>query len=139
MVINKIEYILIIFYYNKNSYKMRVELRYIHSLNREITYIVGTNAHDNFDIIDESDDQDLWFHLSDYSSCHVVAKMPQDITLDKKQKIQIIKQGAIICKQYSKYKSENNVKIIYTTISNIVKGNIIGQVEASNVKNIKIW
>lgn len=117
---------------------MRVESRYIHSLNREITYIVGTNAHDNFDIIDESDDQDLWFHLSDYSSCHVVAKMPQDITLDKKQKIQIIKQGAIICKQYSKYKSENNVKIIYTTISNIVKGNIIGQVEASNVKNIKI-
>jgi len=117
---------------------MRIESRYIQSLNREIPYLVGANAQDNFDIIDESEDFDLWFHLSQHSSCHVIAKMPQDIKLDKKQKLQIIKQGALICKQNSKYKSETNVHIVYTSISNIVKGNVIGQVDASNVKYIMI-
>jgi predicted ribosome quality control (RQC) complex YloA/Tae2 family protein len=117
---------------------MKIESRHIQSLNREITYLVGTNAQDNFDIIDESDEDDLWFHISDYSSCHVIAKMPQDITLDKKQKLQIIKQGALICKQNSKYKSEPNLDIIYTNISNVIKTNVIGQVQALNVKHIII-
>ena len=137
---SKIENILIILEYNKKKikYKMRIESRYIQSLNRESPYLVGTNAQDNFDIIDESDDSDLWFHLSGHSSCHVIAKIPQDITLDKKQKLQIIKQGALICKQNSKYKSEINLQIIYTSIANVVKGNVIGQVDASNVKHIAV-
>ena len=117
---------------------MKIESRYIQSLNREIPYLVGTNAQDNFDIIDESEEDDLWFHLSDYSSCHVISKMPQDIKLDKKQKLQIIKQGALICKQNSKYKSEPNLDVIYTNISNVTKSNVIGQVEALNVKHITI-
>lgn len=117
---------------------MKIESRHIQSLNREITYLIGTNAQDNFDIIDESDEDDMWFHLSDYSSCHVIAKMPQDIKLDKKQHLQIIKQGALICKQNSKYKSEQDLDVIYTNISNVTKSNIIGQVEALNVKHITI-
>lgn len=117
---------------------MKIESRYIQSLNREISYLVGTNAQDNFDIIDESEEFDLWFHLNGHSSCHVIAKMPQDIKLDKKQKHQLVKQGALICKQNSKYKSETNLEIIYTSISNIVKGTVIGQVTASNVKYINV-
>ena len=117
---------------------MKIESRYIQSINREIPYLVGTNAQDNFDIIDESDLTDIWFHLSEHSSCHVIAKMPQDITLDKKQKLHIIKQGALICKQHSKYKSEKNLQIIFTFLSNIMKGNVIGQVDASNVKYIAV-
>ena len=118
--------------------KMKIESRYIQSINREIPYLVGTNAQDNFDIIDESDLTDIWFHLSEHSSCHVIAKMPQDIKLDKKQKLHIIKQGALICKQHSKYKSEKNLQIIFTFLSNIMKGNVIGQVDASNVKYIAV-
>lgn len=117
---------------------MKIESRYIQSINREIPYLVGTNAQDNFDIIDESDLTDIWFHLSEHSSCHVIAKMPQDIKLDKKQKLHIIKQGALICKQHSKYKSEKNLQIIFTFLSNIMKGNVIGQVDASNVKYIAV-
>ena len=49
-----------------------------------------------------------------------------------------IKQGALICKQNSKRKSEQNVDVIYTTVSNITKTKIIGQVETTNVKHIDI-
>jgi hypothetical protein len=117
---------------------MKIEARYIPALKREIPYLLGTNAQDNFDIIDESEPTDMWFHLANTSSCHVIAKMPQDITLDKKQKQQIIKQGALICKQNSKSKSEQSVNIIYTLISNITKTDIIGQVEAADIKYISI-
>jgi len=117
---------------------MKIISRFIPSLNREIPYLVGTNQQDNFDTIDESEEFDLWFHLNGHSSCHVVAKIPPDIKLDKKQKLQIVKQGALICKQNSKYKSETNLEIIYTTISNITKGTVIGQVNASNVKYITV-
>ena len=117
---------------------MKTELRLIPALNYEIQFIVGTDAQDNFDIIDASDPTDIWFHLSGHSSCHVIAKMPIDITLDKKQKLQIIKQGALLCKQNSKHKSEKNVDVIYTALSNITKTKIIGQVETTNVKHIDI-
>lgn len=117
---------------------MKIEPRYIPALEREIPFLVGTYARDNFEIIDESEPTDLWFHLSDTSSCHVIAKMPQDIKLDKKQKMQIIKQGALICKQNSRYKSDRSVDVIYTSLSNVIKTEIVGQVITSDTKHILV-
>jgi predicted ribosome quality control (RQC) complex YloA/Tae2 family protein len=117
---------------------MKIEQRNIPALQREIIYLVGMNAQDNFYIIDAAEPTDLWFHLSDYSSCHVIAKLPPDIQLDKKQKLQIVKQGALVCKQHSKYKSVNNLKVIYTPVSNVIKQSIIGQVEALHTKDITV-
>jgi len=117
---------------------MKIVARYIQSINREIPYLIGSNAQDNFDLIDESEPFDLWFHISGHSSCHVIAKMPPDIKLDKKQKSQIIKQGALICKQHSKFKTLHEVTIIYTQISNVVKQQTVGQVETINAKYIAI-
>jgi hypothetical protein len=50
----------------------------------------------------------------------------------------IVKQGAVICKEYSKCKSEKNVEIIYTNIENVVPTNIVGSVNAFKTKNIVI-
>lgn len=117
---------------------MKIESRFIQALDREIPYIVGTDAQDNFDIIDESEPTDMWFHLAEVSSCHVIAKMPQDIKVDNKQKQQIIKQGALLCKQNSKYKSARSVDVIYTLLSNITKTDILGKVEVTNAKYIGV-
>ena len=74
---------------------MKTELRHIPALNCEIQFVVGTDAQDNFVIIDSAEPTDMWFHLSGHSSCHVIAKMPQDITLDKKQKLQKYSQNHV--------------------------------------------
>jgi hypothetical protein len=50
----------------------------------------------------------------------------------------IIKQGAILCKQFSKYKSHKNVSIIYTPIKNVTMTDIIGSVIIQSSKNISI-
>ena len=57
--------------------------------------------------------------------------------LNNKQKLQIIKQGALICKRYSnKYKSQKNVEVIYTNIENVCKTNVIGTVLTCKTKSI---
>lgn len=128
----------------------RVVTKYIPSLKLSVVYKIGANATNNFELIDEADKNDLWFHLKNESSCHVIACL-KNITyttldddmpnyydldfddLDKKQKQQIIKQGALLCKQYSRLKSMKNVEIIYTKIENVEKTNIVGTV--STFKN----
>ena len=104
----------------------------------EVQFIIGNCAQDNFDAIDISGPDDIWFHVRDGSSCHVIAKMPAGEKLDKKMMRYIIKQGALLCKQESRYKSSKNLAIIYTKLHNVQKTDIIGSVIADPVSTIFI-
>tara|TARA_Y100001970_G_C14212427_1_gene847691 strand:- start:2024 stop:2377 length:354 start_codon:yes stop_codon:yes gene_type:complete len=117
---------------------MKTETKFIPSLNDTVEFKIGQNAQDNFDIIDASNPNDLWFHLYGESSCHVIASMNSEIKLDKKQKRQIITQGALLCKQNSRHKSSKDVNIIYTEIKNIEKTETIGSVHVNSQKNILV-
>lgn len=141
--------------------KMRTVTRFIPSIGETILYKVGRNAKNNVEIIEDSHPEDIWFHVSKESSCHVVAVMnleyhnnkcnglydpekeylrynfiPDNLT--KKQFMHIIKQGAVICKEYSKCKSEKNVEIIYTNVENVIPTNVVGTVSAFKSKKIVI-
>jgi predicted ribosome quality control (RQC) complex YloA/Tae2 family protein len=117
---------------------MKMKTVVIQSSPKEITFLVGTCAQDNFDAIDISDPDDIWFHVRDGSSCHVIAKMPAGEKMDKKIIHKIIKQGALLCKQESRYKSSKNLAIIYTKVQNVHKTNIVGSVIADPVSTICI-
>lgn len=105
---------------------MRDITKYIDSLKTTIEYRVGKSAKENFDLIDDSNSDDLWFHISQESSCHVVATIPPGSNYDKKTLQKIAVQGAVICKQHSRYKSEKDVNVMWTPVRNIVKGSTIG-------------
>lgn len=109
---------------------------YIQNLDEEFTYTIGKNANDNFTLIDNSQEDDFWFHLKDQSSSHVVVKM--DKNYKKKELSYILKQGAILCKQHSKQKNLQGVPIIYTKIKNVTKTEIPGSVIIKNEKTINI-
>lgn len=116
---------------------MKTENLFLQGLNREITFYIGQNKNENFDVIDKGESYDLWFHANDNSSCHVVAIVPKDIS--NKDKKYIIKAGAILCKKYtSKLKCVSDVDIIYTTIENVKKTEKIGCVNVENVKKITV-
>jgi predicted ribosome quality control (RQC) complex YloA/Tae2 family protein len=100
---------------------MKTTQVYIPKINETITYNIGTNAQDNFDIIDASNSYDLWFHVDNLPSCHVVASIPNAEKYNHKEIAYIAKQGACICKQYSKYASQKKLPIIYSKISDITK------------------
>jgi predicted ribosome quality control (RQC) complex YloA/Tae2 family protein len=154
---NKIFY----YFYNIKIFLMiridmkRIVTRFIPSLHLNVVYKVGKDAQNNHQIIDESNKDDLWFHINNTSSCHVIAclknirfnryddELPNyyDIdfdSLDNKQKQQIVKQGAILCKQFSRLNNQKNVEIIYTKIENVCKTEPIGSVITYKTKTIII-
>ena len=114
--------------------------KYIHIIGDQIfNIIIGTNAKENWNIIDSSDSFDLWFHVENYPSGHVII---QEQLLSKTEPIlypnQIISLAANYCKLQSKLKNKNNVKIVYTEIENIKKGKEVGSVFISKEKYLFI-
>jgi len=117
---------------------MRTITKYIDAIKGNIEFRVGQSAQENFDIIGRSNPDDIWFHISQASSCHVVATIPVDHRFDKKQLKKIAIQGAVLCKQNSKYKSEPDVSIMYTQIQHVEKTPTIGSVIVDTYKTVVI-
>ena len=114
---------------------MKTEIVFINALKREITFYIGKNQNENFEVIDKATNDDLWFHAADISSCHVVCQVPTDI--DKNKLRYIITTGALLCKNNTnKLKTMKNVNIIFTKIRNVVKTDVSGCVVATNTKLI---
>jgi len=101
-----------------------------------VDYFIGKSAKDNFDIIDNAENHHIWFHIEGQPSGHVIAAIPEGI--DRKDTRYIIKQGAVLCKRHSKFKSETNVGIVYTTIDKLQKAYRIGSVIAEATKTVVI-
>jgi len=105
------------------------------NIDEDIVFYVGENANDNFNVIDKGDPTDLWFHVKDYSSCHVVARIPEK--LDKRELKTIIKRGALLCKQNTnKLSNASRVEIMYTQLQNVSKTNKAGCVNIASSKTI---
>ena len=105
-------------------------------LNEELEIIMGKSAEENWKIIDDSHENDIWFHLDDYPSPHIILKTNnRDIKLINKQ---TLIHCASLCKEHSKYTNMKNISIIYTKIKNVKKADIIGSVFTSSTKIIKI-
>ena len=96
---------------------------------------IGENRYDNFDIIDKASGSDIWFHVEGLPSCHVILK-----TNEKKRDIpnQVIKRCAYLCKINSKAKKLKTCNISYTTIDNVKKTDVIGQVEVKKCKTLNL-
>ena len=112
---------------------MRQATKYIDSAKIGIEFRGGQNAQENWALVDTSDATDLWFHHGDAASCHVVARIPNAALLqDKKVKHKIAVQGALLCKQWSKYKSDRDVPIMYTTMQHVTKSDRVGAVHVAS-------
>lgn len=115
---------------------MKTESIFIPTLKREIVFHIGKNQNENFEVIDKGQENDLWFHSKNDSSCHVVCNLPDDF--DKRYLRYVIKIGAMLCKNNTnKLKGLKNVEIIYTKIKNIIKTDVPGCVLTNNTKILK--
>lgn len=117
---------------------MKFVTRYIDCIKSDIQFVIGKNAADNMKILDEAMMDDIWFHIDGSSSAHVIAKLPVDMTLDKKQRLRIVKQGAVICKEVSKYASQKNVKIVFASVNDVTPTQTLGTVVVSRAKYIEV-
>jgi len=108
---------------------MKTQTIFDSKCNFELIIFIGENAEENWSIIDKASQYDYWFHLMGKPSCHVILKLPScKSTINKQSLIQC----AILCKENSKFAEYKNIKVMYTRIKNVKKGDVIGSVHTSN-------
>lgn len=92
---------------------------------------IGKSAKENWQLLDNSEPFDIWFHLDNASSPYVILEVKNLETIPTS----IISECAKLCKHSSKHKNVNNVSVIYTTVGNLKKGEALGSVYLTNTPN----
>ena len=82
--------------------------------NEIYTIKIGQNQEENQKLLESMNENDSWFHLSDYASPHLIINV--DFNLLSKQDIYRI---AVILKHHTKYKKEGPLCIDYTLRKNL--------------------
>ena len=98
---------------------------------KDYTISIGQNKEENWQLIDSSEPNDVWFHIDDQPSCHVVLKNENNIKLRDFPR-QVLKRASYLCKINSAAKRSPNCDVIYTLISSITKTSVVGQVVVAN-------
>lgn len=104
----------------------------------EIKYIIGESAQENWNILDNANkinNDFIWFHLNSFPSCFVIMYSNIENLRDNSLN-DYLTYGANLCKQNTKYRNLNDLKICYTSLKKLKKTNKIGEVIISGKKNI---
>lgn len=105
--------------------------------NKEYTIYIGQNKTENWELIDAADNTDIWFHISNYPSCHIILKNIDCVKLRDIPR-EVIKRAAYLCKINSSsiIKSMKKCVVIYAPISEVKKTEIVGQVSVTTHKTV---
>jgi len=96
--------------------------------------LIGKSDQNNWDIIDKSSQNDIWFHVDNQPSCHVIIQTDGELKIGRS----VIKQAATLCKENSKARNMRKVKIIFTLIKHVKKSTDIGSVTTKKTQHIVI-
>lgn len=104
--------------------KLDIDNNILEDDNTEYIYLIkiGQNAIENDDLIKIADQNDLWFHLDNLPSCHLILSSKSDITKNT------IRYCAEQVKNNTKYRNLKKVRVNYTQIKNIKRTKTIGKV-----------
>jgi predicted ribosome quality control (RQC) complex YloA/Tae2 family protein len=102
--------------------------------NHDYTVWIGQNSQDNWDIIDNASQNDIWFHVEGQPSCHVIINTNGETNIEKR----VINHAAMLCKMNSKTQYQKRTRIIYTLIKNVRKCDKIGSVQATNTSIVVV-
>lgn len=114
---------------------------------------IGKCREENDALVRSSLPTDMWFHLANVPSCHVVVTSADNRELSKElpkvlkelPKVtahgadnrqflkelpkQVIKRCACLCIAHSKPTSKKNIPVSYTPIANLINTSVLGQVQ----------
>jgi predicted ribosome quality control (RQC) complex YloA/Tae2 family protein len=99
------------------------------------TIYAGKTAKGNDKLLDDSSPHDVWFHVADGPSAHIILSNPSDLAISKIPR-QVIKRCACICKASAKLSAKSN--IIYTERANVEKTEVQGRVTTTKQRTIMI-
>ena len=77
--------------------------------------IIGKNKNENIKIIQSSEPDDLWFHLKDYPSCHIVVQGKRLLTNSELYEV-----GWMVVRYTNKYKDFKNLRISHCLVKDLI-------------------
>ena len=89
------------------------------------TMIIGKNAKDNWRILEEACEDDLWFHVKDESSAYVIIENDYKTPITNED----IEEAARTCKQHSKLRDKKRVHINWLPVKYVKKGKMVGEAQ----------
>ena len=112
---------------------MKIITLNIPELDNDYTILIGQNAVENDSLVRTSNACDLWFHLDNISSPHIILKNNNDDKIPKRYLNYI---GTL----FRNYKSNlhGRYSVIYTEIKYVKTTNVLGTVIPSKTRLIKI-
>ena len=91
---------------------------------------IGSNADDNWMLIETLKRTDIWVHLKDVPSCHAVVRLPKKHRDDTTSRMNTLNHVArMICIQSAKRipPGAKTVSLIYTRGKYVNKGRVVGE------------
>jgi len=101
-----------------------------------LQFRIGKNATENTELVLLASEQDVWFHVADAPSAHLVYFNGLGHDLESLRKSGVIYRMAVELKKASKYR--DNVRIIYDYIRNIKTTPKPGLVYTKNPRSIVV-
>ncbi len=96
---------------------------------KDYTIHYGRNAPENWAILEGAEKEDLWFHLDEFPSAHVILEVHKDIQeIDK----DVIEYCCKLCVKRTPKVNSVKVKVIYTEVRYLRKGKSVGEVCVDN-------
>ena len=86
----------------------------------DITIKIGRNKEENWEML-QTNPNFTWLHLNSFPSGYVIIESENPDN-------EMIQYAAYLCKNNTKYKNMKNLKICYTLIENVIKGEKVGEV-----------
>ncbi len=99
------------------------------------TIKIGQNKNENWSLLDNSNPNNIWFHVSDAPSAYVVLNTSCKIKDVPKR---VLYRCAILCKLRSKSCKERNINVNYTYVRNVSKGENTGEAIIQKAKIIRV-
>lgn len=96
-------------------------------------YIMGSNAKENWKLLDEADEDDIWVHLHNHTSAYIFIR-----NKNRGVNIEDIMYGGKLIQQHSKHRNMKNVQMCYLEARYVSKGKITGQAKCMKQPHIKI-
>ena len=103
-----------------------------------VKFILGQNAEENWNILDEAKNENInyiWFHLDSFPSGYVIMYSTLDDLVDKNIDDYLFFAGNL-CKNNTKYRNLNDIKICYTSLNKLEKTDKIGEIIVKGKKKI---
>lgn len=105
--------------------------------NDKCNFFVGGNAKENWTLISNSNLDDIWVHLKDFSSSHVIVSVKNFCYDNYDISVSDIMYACTLCKQFSKYKNyDKKLDVVYTEVRNLKKGKVIGNVDIMKAPSV---